>query len=51
VWLTGDQLLLSYSDVPLAQYAVTYASNGRHFRAVCEEQLFVTPFGSPQPPL
>ncbi len=51
VWLTGDQLLLSYSDEPLAQYAVTYAADGRHFAAVQEEQLFVTAFQSPQPPL
>jgi hypothetical protein len=51
VWLTGAQLLLSYSDEPLAQYAVTYAPDGRHFVAVREEQCFVTAFGSPQPPL
>ncbi len=51
VWLTGEQLLLSYSDEPLAQYAVTYAPDGRHFAAVREEQLFVTAFQSPQPPL
>jgi len=51
VWLTGEQLLLAYSAEPLAQYAVTYAPDGRHFAAVREEQLFVTAFGSPQPPL
>ena len=51
VWLTGEQVLLSYSDEPLAQYAVTYAPDGRHFAAVREEQVFVTPFQSPQPPL
>ena len=51
VWLTGEQLVLSYSDEPLAQYAVTYAADGRHFAAVQEEQLFVTAFGSPLPPL
>ena len=51
VWLTGDQLLLSYRDEPLAQYAVTYAADGHHFAAVREEQRFVTAFQSPQPPL
>jgi hypothetical protein len=51
VWLTGEQLLLSYSDEPLAGYTVTYAADGRHFTAVREEQRFVTPFASPQPPL
>lgn len=51
VWLTGEQLMLSYSDEPLAQYALTYAPDGHHFAAVREEQLFVTAFGSPQPPL
>ncbi len=51
VWLTGEQFLLSYSDEPLAHYAVTYAPDGRHFAAVREEQLFVTAFQSPQPPL
>jgi hypothetical protein len=51
VWLTGEQLLLSYSDEPLAQYTVTYAPDGRHFAAVREEQLFITAFQSPQPPL
>jgi putative transposase len=51
VWLTGEQVLLSYSDEPLAQYVVTYAPDGRHFAAVREERLFVTAFQSPQPPL
>ncbi len=51
VWLTGEQLLLAYSGEPLAQYAVTYAPDGRHFATVQEEQLFVTAFQSPQPPL
>jgi hypothetical protein len=51
VWLTGEQVLLSYSDEPLAQYTVTYAPDGRHFAAVREEQRFVTAFQSPQPPL
>ena len=51
VWLTGEQLLLSYSDEPLAHYAVSYAADGHHFTAVREEQLFVTAFQSPQPPL
>ena len=51
VWLTGEQLVLSSSDEPLAQYAVTYAADGRHFAAVREEQRFVTAFQSPQPPL
>ena len=51
VWLTGEQVLLSYSDEPLAQYTVTYAPDGRHFAAVREEHLFVTAFQSPQPPL
>jgi transposase len=51
VWLTGEQVLLAYSDEPLAQYAVTYAADGRHFAAVREEQLFATAFQSPQPPL
>lgn len=51
VWLTGEQVLLSYSDEPLAQYTVRYAPDGRHFAAVQEDQLFVTAFQSPQPPL
>lgn len=51
VWLTGEQLLLAYSDEPLAQYTVSYAPDGRHFAMVQEDQLFVTAFGSPQPPL
>jgi putative transposase len=51
VWLTGEQLLVSYSDEPLAQYVVTYALDGRHFAAVREEQLFNTAFQSSQPPL
>jgi hypothetical protein len=51
VWLTGERLVVSYSDEPLAQYAVTYAADGHHFAAVREEQLFVTAFQSPQPPL
>ena len=51
VWLTGEQLLLSYSDEPLAQYVLTYAADGRHFAAVREEQQFSTAFQSPQPPL
>ncbi len=51
VWLTGEQFLLSYSDEPLAHYTVTYAPDGRHFAAVREEQLFITAFQSPQPPL
>lgn len=49
VWLTGEQLMLSFSDEPLAQYAVTYAPDGHHFAAVREEQLYVTAFQSPQP--
>lgn len=49
VWLTGDQLVVSYSDEPLAQYAVTSAPDGRHFAAVSEEQRFGTAFQSPRP--
>ena len=51
VWLTQERLVLTYSDEPLAQYAVTYARDRRHLRTVREERLFVTPFQSPQPPL
>ena len=51
VWLTTERLVLTYSDEPLAQYAVTYARERRHFRTVRDERLFVTPFQSPQPPL
>jgi transposase len=51
VWLTNERLVLTYSDEPLAQYAVTYARDRRHLRTVREERLFVTPFQSPQPPL
>jgi hypothetical protein len=51
VWLAGDQLLLVYSDEPLAQYTVTYAVDGCPFAAVREEQLFATAFQSPQSPL
>jgi hypothetical protein len=36
---------------PLAQYAVRYDPDGRHFTAVQEEQCFVTAFQSSQPPL
>jgi putative transposase len=49
VWLTGEQVLVSYSDEPLAQYTVSYARDGHHFTAVRDEQLFVTAFQSPQP--
>ena len=51
VWLTNERLVLTYSDEPLAQYAVTYARDRRHLRTVREERRFVTPFQSPQPPL
>ncbi len=51
VWLTTERLVLTYSDEPLAQYAVTYARDRRHLRTVREERLFVTPFQSPQPHL
>ncbi|MGD9510659.1 MAG: hypothetical protein AB7X49_19130 [Geminicoccaceae bacterium] len=51
VWLTTERLVLTYSDEPLAQYAVTYARDRRHRKSVREERLFATPFQSPQPPL
>ena len=43
--------MIVYSDEPLAHYAVRYARDRHHLRAVREERLFVTPFQSPQPPL
>ena len=51
VWLTGERLVVAYSDEPLAQYTVTYARDHRHLKTVTEERLFATPFQSPQPPL
>jgi hypothetical protein len=51
VWLTDEQLVLSYSDELLAQHTGTYAAGSRHFAAVRVEQPFVTEFGSPSPPL
>ncbi len=51
VWLTGERLVVAYSDEPLAQYAVTYAHDRHHLKSVREERLFLTPFQSPQLPL
>jgi putative transposase len=51
VWLTTERLVLTYSDEPLAQYAVTFARDRRQLKTVREERLFLTPFQSPQAPL
>ena len=48
VWLYGETLLLEFSDEPLAQYSVTYESDGRHLKDVQPRQLFETQYRSPQ---
>lgn len=51
VWLSGESLTVAFADEPLAQYAVTYQPDQRHVVQVTEQQLFETPYRSPQLPL
>ena len=51
VWLSGESLTVAFADEPLAQYAVTYQPDQRHLAQVTEQQLFETPYRSPQLPL
>ena len=48
VWLSGESLTIAFADEPLAQYAVTYQPDQRHLVQVTEQQLFETPYRSPQ---
>ena len=51
VWLYAEHLTLVYRDEPLAQYRVTYQPDQRRLQTVTPEQLFETPYRSPQLPL
>ena len=51
VWLSGESLTVAFADEPLAQYAVAYQPDQRHVAQVTEQQLFETPYRSPQLPL
>jgi putative transposase len=48
LWLYGATLTLQFAQEPLAQYAVTYASDAKHFHALTNIRLFETRFRSPQ---
>ncbi|MDQ3493913.1 MAG: helix-turn-helix domain-containing protein [Chloroflexota bacterium] len=49
VWLDGATLTVEYATEALAQYRVTYESDGRLLREVDEPRLFPTRYPSPQP--
>lgn len=49
-WLYGEQLTVAFADESLAQYRVTYQPDQRQLNNVAEEQLFETPYRSPQLP-
>ena len=51
VWLAGESLTVTFADEPLAQYVVTYQPDRRQVTSVTEQQLFETPYRSPQLPL
>jgi len=51
VWLYAEHLTLVYRDELLAQYRVAYQPDQRRLKTVTPDQLFVTPYRSPQPPL
>ena len=51
VWLAGDVLTVTFADEPLAQYAVTYQPDQHQVASVTEQQVFETPYRSPQRPL
>jgi hypothetical protein len=51
VWLYAEHLTLVCRDEPLAQYRVTYAPDQRRLQMVRPEQVFETPYRSPQMPL
>jgi hypothetical protein len=48
VWLYSKQLTVTFADESLAQYQVRYQPDERQLLRVEEEQLFETPFRSPQ---
>jgi transposase InsO family protein len=48
VWLYGEQLTVAFADEALAEYQVTYQPGGRQFTTIVEEELFETPYRSPQ---
>jgi putative transposase len=49
VWVNEATLTLEYATDTLAQYRVTYESDGRRLREVAEPRLFATDHASPQP--
>jgi putative transposase len=51
VWLSGESLTVAFADEPLAQYAVSYQPDQRQLTSIAEQQLFETPYRSPQLPL
>ncbi len=51
VWLYHETLTVTYGDMPLAQYRVSYQPDAKHLRAVAEPQLFDTIYHSSQLPL
>jgi putative transposase len=48
VWLYGEQLTVTFADEVLAQYRVKYQPDERQFTDIVEEELFETPYCSPQ---
>ena len=49
MWLDGATLTVEYATEALAQYRVTYESDGRRLREVDEPRLFPARYPSPQP--
>ena len=48
IWLHGDALTVEYEETPLAQYAVRYQLDKKHFKDVPDAKRFETPYRSPQ---
>ena len=51
VWLYGEHLTIAFADEALAQYGVTYQPGQRQLATITTQQLFATPYQSPQLPL
>jgi hypothetical protein len=48
VWLYRETLTLEFENQPLAQYAVDYEPDHRHFRAITDRRILETQFQSSQ---
>jgi len=51
LWLTAENLTISFQDQPLAHYAARFSTNQKRLITINEPQLVETEFRSPQLPL